>query len=52
MIYEAMKIHKEDFGHIPLHQQALAWGVRDEVIDGSVKPRPSNDVELKLIKMK
>ncbi len=52
MLVEAQKIHKDDYGHIPLHQQTLAWGVRDEVIDGSVKPRPSNDVELKLIKMK
>ncbi|KZR98540.1 Uncharacterized protein APZ42_005987, partial [Daphnia magna] len=31
MIQEAMKIHKEDFGHIPLHQQALAWAIRDTV---------------------
>jgi peptide/nickel transport system substrate-binding protein len=29
MISEAFRIHKEEFGHIPLHQQALAWGVRD-----------------------
>jgi peptide/nickel transport system substrate-binding protein len=31
MISEAFRIHKEEFGHIPLHQQALAWGVRDGV---------------------
>ncbi|HKO07656.1 MAG TPA: ABC transporter substrate-binding protein, partial [Alphaproteobacteria bacterium] len=30
-IAEAFKIHKEDFGHIPLHQQALAWGIKDNV---------------------
>jgi peptide/nickel transport system substrate-binding protein len=30
-INEAFKIHKEDFGHIPLHQQALAWGVKDNI---------------------
>jgi peptide/nickel transport system substrate-binding protein len=30
-INEAFKIHKEEFGHIPLHQQALAWGVKDNV---------------------
>jgi peptide/nickel transport system substrate-binding protein len=24
-----MKMHKEDFGHIPLHQQAQSWGVRN-----------------------
>jgi hypothetical protein len=26
-IREAFKIHQDDVGHIPLHQQALAWGV-------------------------
>jgi peptide/nickel transport system substrate-binding protein len=30
-IAEAFKIHKEEFGHIPLHQQALAWGIKDNV---------------------
>ena len=30
-IYEAFKIHKEEFGHIPLHQQALAWGIKDNI---------------------
>ena len=39
MISEAMKIHKEAFGHIPLHQQALAWGVRD----GVDMKQPAND---------
>ncbi len=31
MIAEAMKLHAEDFGHIPLHQQALAWATRRNV---------------------
>lgn len=31
MIAEAYRILHEDFGYIPLHQQGLAWGVRDEV---------------------
>ncbi|HMA89969.1 MAG TPA: ABC transporter substrate-binding protein [Burkholderiales bacterium] len=31
MISEAFRIHKEDFGHIPLHQQALAWGMKRTV---------------------
>jgi len=31
LIDEAMLIHKEDVGHIPLHQQALAWGASDKV---------------------
>ena len=26
MISEAFKIHAEDIGHIPLHQQMLTWG--------------------------
>ncbi len=30
-ISEAFKLHKEAFGHIPLHQQALAWGIKDSV---------------------
>ena len=28
MIHEAMKLHQDDIGHIPLHQQMLNWGVR------------------------
>ena len=31
MISEAFRIHKEEFGHIPLHQQSLAWAVRENV---------------------
>jgi peptide/nickel transport system substrate-binding protein len=31
MISEAFKIHEDEVGHIPLHQQALAWGVKDNV---------------------
>jgi len=31
MIAEAMKLHADDFGHIPLHQQALAWAMRKNV---------------------
>lgn len=30
-ISEALKIHRDEIGHIPLHQQTLAWGVRDGV---------------------
>jgi len=50
MIKEAFKIHKEDFGHLPLHQQALAWAVRENVAD--VFQRPQNDVDLRYVKMK
>ena len=31
MIREAFKIHQDDVGHIPLHQQALAWATRKNV---------------------
>ena len=31
MINEAFKIHLAEVGHIPLHQQALAWGVSKKV---------------------
>jgi len=31
MIREAMKIHQDDVGHIPLHQQALNWGARKNI---------------------
>jgi peptide/nickel transport system substrate-binding protein len=31
MIREAFKLHADDIGHLPLHQQALAWGVNSKV---------------------
>jgi peptide/nickel transport system substrate-binding protein len=31
MIAQAWKLHTDDIGHLPLHQQALAWGVRNNV---------------------
>ncbi|TFY97324.1 ABC transporter substrate-binding protein [Ramlibacter rhizophilus] len=31
MIKEAFKLHQDDIGHLPLHQQALAWGVNRKV---------------------
>lgn len=51
MIREAFQIHKDDFGHIPLHQQALAWGVRSATVK-SVIQRPFNDVDLRYVVMK
>jgi peptide/nickel transport system substrate-binding protein len=30
-ISEAMKIHKDEFGHIPLHQQTMVWAARDNI---------------------
>ena len=31
MIREATELHSADIGHIPLHQQALAWGMSKKV---------------------
>ncbi|MDO5290951.1 MAG: ABC transporter substrate-binding protein [Pseudomonadota bacterium] len=31
MIQEAFQIHMDDIGHLPLHQQSLAWGVSKKV---------------------
>lgn len=31
MIHEALRIHKEEFGHIPLHQQTVVWAKRDNI---------------------
>ncbi|MBM3572875.1 MAG: ABC transporter substrate-binding protein, partial [Alphaproteobacteria bacterium] len=50
MIREAFKIHQDEVGHIPLHQQALAWGVRDTVT--KVWQRPFDDVDLRFVNMK
>jgi peptide/nickel transport system substrate-binding protein len=47
-IREAFQIHKDDVGHIPLHQQALAWGVRTDKLK-SVILRPNNDVDLRTV---
>jgi peptide/nickel transport system substrate-binding protein len=31
MISEAFKLHAEDVGHIPLHQQMLTWGMKNNI---------------------
>ncbi|MDP1781246.1 MAG: ABC transporter substrate-binding protein, partial [Hydrogenophaga sp.] len=31
LIKQAFKLHSDDIGHLPLHQQALAWGVASNV---------------------
>jgi peptide/nickel transport system substrate-binding protein len=50
MMIEALKIHKEDFGHIPLLQQATMWGVRDTV--AKIEQSPLDFVYLKDVVMK
>lgn len=44
MIDEVFTIHKEEVGHIPLHQQPLSWGVSDKV---DVLQRPDNQFDLR-----
>jgi len=31
LVTQAMTIHRNDVGHIPLYQQGLAWGMRKNV---------------------
>jgi peptide/nickel transport system substrate-binding protein len=49
MIAEAMRLHADDIGHIPLHQQALAWGVKKNV---TLVQMPTNDNLLKWVVVK
>ncbi len=51
LIREAFRIHKEDVGHIPLHQQALAWGVRADTVEEVIQ-RPFNDIDLRYVTLK
>ncbi|WP_422365834.1 ABC transporter substrate-binding protein [Pelagibius sp.] len=46
LIDEAFKIHSEEVGHIPLHQQPLSWGVND---DATVAQRPDNVFHLQYV---
>jgi peptide/nickel transport system substrate-binding protein len=49
MIAEAFKIHADDIGHIPLHQQALAWGMKKNV---DVVQLPDNFMPFRYIHVK
>ncbi|NJO37952.1 MAG: ABC transporter substrate-binding protein [Rhizobiales bacterium] len=51
LIRKAMQIHYDEVGHLPLHQQALAWGVRNDKV-ALIKQRPFNDVDLRTVVMK
>ncbi len=44
MIAEAFKIHKDEVGHLPLHQQPLSWGASDKV---EIVQRPDNVFDLR-----
>ena len=48
MIDEAFKIHADEVGHIPLHQQPLSWGVSDGV---TVVQRPDNVLDLRYVQV-
>jgi peptide/nickel transport system substrate-binding protein len=49
MIAEAFRINHEEAGVIPLHQQALAWGVSNKV---DIVQRADNQILLYWVKMK
>ncbi len=49
MIHDAFKIHEDDIGHIPLHQQALAWGVKKNI---TLVQLPTNYMLLKWVVVK
>ena len=49
LIHEAFKIHADDVGHLPLHQQALAWGVSRKV---ELTARADNYMPFKWISIK
>jgi peptide/nickel transport system substrate-binding protein len=48
-IREAFKIHQDDIGHLPLHQQALAWGFSNKV---NLVQLPDNRMFFKWITVK
>ncbi|MES2959834.1 MAG: ABC transporter substrate-binding protein [Pseudomonadota bacterium] len=48
-IREAFRIHLDDVGHIPLHQQALAWAVKSGV---SLTQLPDNRMFFKWVSLK
>ncbi|TNF53329.1 MAG: ABC transporter substrate-binding protein [Burkholderiales bacterium] len=49
MISEAFKLHADDIGHLPLHQQALAWGVASNV---TLKQRADNFMPFRYMSVK
>ena len=46
MIHEALVLHRDDVGHVPLHQQTLAWAMRAGV---EATQRPDNFMFFKWI---
>jgi peptide/nickel transport system substrate-binding protein len=48
LIREAIKLHQDDIAHIPLHQQALNWGVKKAV---DLVQHPGNEMQWKFVKV-
>jgi len=48
MIAEVLRIHRDEVGHIPLHQQFLAWGARSNV---TTPLMPDNVIKLYLTRI-
>ena len=48
MIREALKIHQDDVGHLPLHQQALNWATRKNI---EMVQWPDNGMPWKYVKV-
>jgi peptide/nickel transport system substrate-binding protein len=46
LLSEMQRIHREDIGHIPLHEQMVIWGVRDGV---RLKLDPRDHVVLRFV---
>lgn len=49
MIHEAMKIHEDDIGHLPLHQQQLAWAYKKGI---TLTQLPTNYMYFKWVTVK
>jgi peptide/nickel transport system substrate-binding protein len=49
LISKAMKLHKDDVGHLPLHQQALSWAASDKV---EVHQSADNTLSLRWVTVK
>jgi len=49
IIDKMLQIHKDDVGHIPLHQQALSWGASDKV---EVHQSADNTLSLRWVTVK
>lgn len=48
MIREALKIHQDDVGHLPLHQQAINWGSKKNI---ELVQWPDNGMPWKFVKL-